>query len=222
MLDNKKAVIFDLDGTIVDSMWIWTTVDEEYMAKYHLAMPPHFHEQMEGMSYTETAQYFIDSFPSLNKTIDEVKNEWHEMVYEKYAHEVQLKAGVYNFITDIRERGLKCGIATSNGRALVDTVLYELKINHLFDAVRTSCEVSAGKPAPDVYLKVAEDLQVRPEHCLVFEDVPMGILAGRNAGMTVCGVDDSFSRHQEERKKSLADYYIYNYDDIRRKTYEVL
>ena len=104
----------------------------------------------------------------------------------------------------------------------METTLKALHIEELFDSVRTSCEVSAGKPAPDVYLKVAEDLQVNPENCLVFEDVPMGILAGKNAGMTVCGVDDEFSRPQEEKKKELADYYICDYDDIKNQTYEVL
>ena len=91
-----------------------------------------------------------------------------------------------------------------------------------FDVVRTACEVAKGKPAPDVYLLVAKELGVEPARCLVFEDVPMGILAGKNAGMKVCAVDDECSRPQEGRKRELADYYIYQYDDIRNETYEVL
>ena len=79
-----------------------------------------------------------------------------------------------------------------------------------------------GKPAPDVYLKAAESLQTSPENCLVFEDVPMGILAGKNAGMKVCAVEDEFSKVQEKKKRELADYYIQNYNDIQDKTYEVL
>ena len=86
--------------------------------------------------------------------------------------------------------------------------------------VRTGCEVKKGKPAPDVYLKVAEDLGVRPEECLVFEDVPKGIEAGRNAGMTVCAVDDAFSASDEKEKKEKADYFIRSYDEIQAKTYE--
>ena len=79
-----------------------------------------------------------------------------------------------------------------------------------------------GKPAPDIYLLVAETLGVKPEDCLVFEDVPMGILAGKNAGMKVCAVDDPFSRPQEDKKRELADYYIMDYEDIKNNTYEVL
>ena len=82
--------------------------------------------------------------------------------------------------------------------------------------------MAAGKPSPDVYLLVAKEMGVCPENCLVFEDVPMGILAGKNAGMRVCAVDDDFSRPQEEKKKKLADYYIQDYYDIKKETYEVL
>ncbi len=64
MLEHTKAVIFDLDGTLVDSMWVWTAIDEDYIRKYHLNPPEDFHEAMEGMSYTETAQYFLKIFPS--------------------------------------------------------------------------------------------------------------------------------------------------------------
>ncbi len=83
----------------------------------------------------------------------------------------------------------------------MDDTLEALKITSLFDSVRTACEVESGKPAPDVYLLVAKDMGVTPERCLVFEDVPMGILAGKNAGMKVCAVEDDFSKPQERKKR---------------------
>ena len=77
-----------------------------------------------------------------------------------------------------------------------------------------------GKPAPDIYLKVAGDLSVSPAQCLVFEDVPAGILAGKRAGMTVCAIDDEFSREMEEEKRQLADYFIYDYHQILKRKVE--
>ena len=77
-----------------------------------------------------------------------------------------------------------------------------------------------GKPAPDVYLKVAEDLQVDPRECLVFEDVPKGIEAGKKVGMTVCAVEDACSVSDEVEKREKADYFIRSYDEIKAKTYE--
>ena len=222
MLTNIDAVIFDIDGTLVDSMHVWTDIDDIFLEKYHLEEPENFHEGMEGKSYSETAQYFLDLFPELPHTKQELENEWHEMAFEIYTKELQLKKGAYDFIVDMHKAGIKLGIATSNSRDLAEGLLMNTGVWQYLDAVWTSDEAKAGKPAPDVYLKVAESLGVKPERCLVFEDVPNGILAGINAGMKVCAVEDPFSKPQEERKKELADYYIQDYDDIKNNTYEVL
>lgn len=220
MLTGKKAVIFDMDGTLVDSMWIWPEVDRIYMEKYGLTQPDTFHTDIEGMSYTETAQYFVDTFRTLNRTREQVMQEWREMTTDLYATRVFPKRGALEFLKAMKARGVLLGIATSNDRSIADAALNARDLAGYFDSVRTSCEVSAGKPAPDVYLKVAEDLRVDPRECLVFEDVPKGILAGKNAGMEVCAVDDEFSRPWDSEKRRLADYFIRDYYDIRDNTYE--
>ncbi|MBQ4560462.1 MAG: HAD family phosphatase [Tyzzerella sp.] len=222
MLTNIDAVIFDIDGTLVDSMHVWTDIDDIFLEKYHLVEPENFHEGMEGKSYSETAQYFLDLFPELPHTKEELEAEWHEMAFEIYTKELQLKKGAYDFILDMHKAGMKLGIATSNSRDLAEGLLMNTGVWQYLDAVWTSDEAKAGKPAPDVYLKVAESLSVKPERCLVFEDVPNGILAGKNAGMKVCAVEDPFSNPQITRKKELADYYIQDYDDIKNNTYEEL
>lgn len=222
MLDDIEAVIFDMDGTLIDSMWIWPSIDEDFFEKYHLVAPEHFHEDIEGMSYTEVVHFFLDVFPTLKRTPQQIMDEWTEMAHDRYIHQAPLKAGAWEFILEMKRQGKKLGIATSNGRVLVEDTLKSLRVAKYFDVVRTACEAGKGKPAPDVYLMVAYELGVSPKRCLVFEDVPMGILAGKNAGMKVCAIDDEFSRIQEEKKKSLADYYIRDYDDIRNETYEVL
>ena len=222
ILKDIKAVIFDMDGSLVDSMWIWPEVDEEYFVKYGLTKPEGFYEEMEGKSYTEVAQLYLDTFPKLPCTIDEIKQEWNDMTYEKYCTEVPLKPGAREMIETLYAQGVRFGIASSNSIDLVKAVIRALGVEQYFDSIHTSCEVRTGKPAPDVYLLAARDLQIAPEHCLVFEDVPMGILAGKNAGMRVCAVDDRFSKNLEEKKRSLADYYIKDYYDIINHTYEVL
>ena len=220
MLTGKKAVIFDMDGSLVDSMWIWPEVDRIYMEKYGLEQPADFHKAIEGKSYTETAQYFVDTFHDLHRSVEQVKEEWKEMTMELYSTKVLPKPGAVEFLKAMKGRGVLLGIATSNDRVLAEAALKAQGMFGYFDSVRTSCEVAAGKPAPDVYLKVAEDLRVSPSTCLVFEDVPNGILAGKNAGMEVCAVDDEFSRPDEQEKKRLADYFIHDFNDIFRHTYE--
>ncbi len=222
MIEEIDAVIFDMDGTLIDSMWIWPSIDEVYLKKYNLVEPENFHEDIEGMSYTEVSRYFLKAFPTLTCTQQEIMDEWTGMARERYMTKAPFKEGVREFILEMRRQGKKIGIATSNGRTLTEDTLGALHAAELFDVIRTACEVGKGKPAPDVYLSVAKEMGVEPGRCLVFEDVPMGILAGKNAGMKVCAVDDEFSRYQEEKKRSLADYYIYSYEDIKNETYEVL
>lgn len=213
MLENIKAVIFDLDGTLVDSMGIWKQIDIEYLAKYNIALPDDLQSSIEGMSFTETANYFKERF-QIPEEIHEIKATWNEMTYKKYKNEVPLKEGTREFLNMLKSRDIKMGIATSNSRELVEVVIKSLQIDSFFDAVHTSCEVEKGKPSPDIYLLVSEKLGVAPTECLVFEDVPQGIMAGKNAGMKVCAVDDEYSRALEEEKRKLADYFIESFQEL--------
>ena len=214
MLTNKKAVIFDLDGTLVDSMWMWKAIDIEYLGRFGLDLPPSLQKDIEGMSFSEIAVYFKETF-QIPDTLEEIKATWNRMAYDKYTKEVPLKKGVQKFLDYCKENRILLGIATSNSRELVDATLKAVNIKEYFACVMTACEVAKGKPAPDIYLAVAEKLQAEPSRCLVFEDIEMGIMAGKNAGMEVCAVEDEFSMNQIEAKKKLADYYIKDYFDIK-------
>lgn len=212
-LNQKKAVIFDLDGTLVDSMWMWKNIDVEYLARYGLECPEDLQKEIEGMSFSETAVYFKERF-RLDDSLEEIKGAWVQMSIEKYRNEVPLKPGARDFLDYISGCGMLAGIATSNSQVMVDAVLDALDIRRYFNVVATACEVAAGKPAPDIYLNVAGRLNVAPEDCIVFEDVPAGILAGKNAGMTVFAVEDEFSMGMREEKEQLADYYIRDYFEL--------
>lgn len=213
ILDGKKAIIFDLDGTLVDSMWMWKKIDIEFLGRYGYECPPELDKVIEGMSFSETAVYFKERF-HLPLSLGEIKAIWTEMSIDKYRHQVPAKKGVMEFLAYVKEKNIVCGIATSNGREMVDAVMESLGMKPYFQTVVTACEVKAGKPEPDIYLKVARDLEKDPGECLVFEDVPAGILAGKRAGMTVCAVDDAFSRDMEKEKRDMADYFIMDYFEI--------
>ena len=221
MLRDKKAVIFDLDGTLTDSMWVWTDIDRDFFAARGMEMPDALQEDIEGMSFSETAAYFVETF-SLPETVDELKEVWNGMAMEKYANVLPLKPGAMEFLQYLKQQGIKMGISTSNSNLLLDVFLKARKLDGYIDAVTTGCDVCKGKPAPDVYLKTAEKLGVDPADCLVFEDIPMGIMAGKSAGMKVCAIEDDYSANLVEQKKELADYYISDYRQIMEHTYEVL
>ncbi|MCR5109213.1 MAG: HAD family phosphatase [Lachnospiraceae bacterium] len=221
MLNGIEAVLFDLDGTLVDSMWMWKQIDIEYLNMKQVEMPKDLQRSIEGRSFYETAVYFRERF-NLKDSLEEIMACWNEMARVKYANEVFLKKGVRSFLDHLREKKIKTGIATSNSLLLTETALEANNIRDYFDVIIPGHRDINGKPAPDVYLLAAKKLNIRPEKCLVFEDLKAGIQAGRAAGMKVCAVHDDFSLYQEDEKRRLADYYIYDYSGITNGDYEVL
>jgi len=221
MLENIEAIIFDLDGTLVDSMWMWGAIDIEYLEKYNHQPPKELEDTIAGMSFSEVAVYFKEQF-GIPDSIETIQQEWVDMARDKYINEAMLKPGAGKFIEYLKGTDIKIGIASSNSSELVREALVARGIADAFTEVRTCCEVDSGKPAPDIYLFVAKLLGVDPTNCLVFEDIPMGIMAGKSAGMKVCAVQDDFSAHQEVEKRELADYYIDSFDKILDNSYEVL
>ncbi|SES99108.1 HAD family hydrolase [[Clostridium] polysaccharolyticum] len=214
MLDTIQAVIFDMDGTLIDSMWIWRNIDIEYLGRFQIPLPEDLQGQIEGMSFSETAAYVKERF-SISHSVDKIKQDWNQMAWDKYENEVPVKDGVIPFLKYLKERGVKMGVATSNSVELAKMVLEKRGLAPYFDAIHTSCEVAHGKPYPDIYEFVAEKLGATPEHCLVFEDVIQGIMAGKSANMKVCAVYDSYSEAQDEEKKRLADYYINSFEELK-------
>ena len=213
MWKDKDAVIFDLDGTLVDSMWMWRQIDIEFLGERGFALPEDLQQKIEGMSFRETAVYMQERF-QLKETVEELMDIWNKMAFEKYKNEVPLKRGIQKFLEHLKENQIKMGIATSNSPLLVETVLKAQGIFEYFDSIHTANEVEKGKPAPDIYLLVAKDLGVEPEKCLIFEDIVQGIMAGKNAGMTTCAVYDDYSKNDDANKRATADYYIEDYEQI--------
>ena len=208
-----EAIISDLDGSMVDSMWIWRDIDIEYLGKFGISLPKNLQSCIEGMSFSETAAYFKERF-QLPCTLDEIKADWNRMAKDKYTYEVPIKEGVPELLEYCKESGIKLGIATSNSRELVEALVSAHHYTSYFDCIMTACDVSIGKPAPDIYLAVAKALCVSPENCLVFEDIIPGIQAGLSAGMKVCAVYDKYSEHQDEEKHRMADYYTYHFREL--------
>lgn len=211
MIKEKfDAVIFDLDGTLVDSMWVWDKIDEAFLASHNIEKPNDMNEDLEGKGFTETAIYFKERF-NLEMSVEEIKACWNEMAWDFYTHKVPLKHGVKEFLEWLSVQNIKMGIASSNSIELITAVLKALEVESYFTHIKTSCEVGKGKPFPDIYLKVAEELGVEPERCLVFEDIPNGVRAGKSAGMTVWAVEDGQENELRVDLIKLADRFVKDY-----------
>lgn len=213
LLKDRKAVLFDLDGTLVDSMWVWRNIDIDFLSAIGQELPADLQKCIEGMSFTETAEYFKKRF-SIDDDVEEIKKKWNQMAYDKYTSEVKLKKGAKEFLARLKSDGIRIGIASSNSVTLIEGALKAEGVLEYFDAITTGCEAGAGKPAPDIYLLAAKKVGIAPSECLVFEDIPMGIMAGNSAGMTTVAVEDDYSHGMRKEKERLAKYFIEDYTEI--------
>lgn len=211
--DNIQAVIFDLDGTLVDSMWVWKQIDVDYLGKFGIDLPDDLQSSLDGMSFSETADYVKARF-DIPDSIEKIKQDWIDMTFDYYRNHVDLKNGALEFLKGLKERKIKTGIATSNSVELLHTVLESLNIENYFDSVHVACEVPKGKPAPDIYLLVASDLKTDPANILVFEDIRQGIEAAHSAGMLACGIYDLTSHERGHFIEEISDYYINDFTEL--------
>ena len=213
MLTNIKAAIFDMDGTLIDSMWVWDSIDSVYLEKRGFSVPLNLRSDIIHLSFEETALYFKNKF-NLTDSIEEIQDEWNSLAYIEYANNVKLKPYAKEYLVSLKNQGIKLSIATSNCMMLLETVLKKYNIYELFDCITTTDEVARGKDFPDVYLLSAKKLQVRPEQCIVFEDILPAVLGAKSAGMKVVGVHDSYSEYQMDDIIEKADVYIHGYNEL--------
>ena len=205
-----KAVIFDLDGTLIDSMGIWLQVDKEYLEKRNIPVPDDlFKDVPEGNSFNEICLYFKDKF-QLPDSIEEIGNEWIEMVAEHYKINIKLNDGAEELIKYLYDQNVKIAIGTSNTKYLAETVLKANGVLQYFDSIVAGCEEIKGKPFPDIFLKAAEELGIDPKNCLVIEDTIYGVRAAHNGGMDAFAIFDDNDTHDIEKLKSEADFYAEN------------
>ena len=167
MLTNIKGVIFDLDGTLVDSMWVWTQIDVDYLRMKGHSMPKNLRNEIVHLSFSQTAVYFKEKF-NLDDSIEKISEDWHDMAFNHYSNNVKLKLGVKDFLNMLKSLKIKIALATSNSIPLLEACLKNNEIYDYFDSITTTDEVSTGKDCPDVYLLAANKLGIHPKDCLVF------------------------------------------------------
>jgi HAD superfamily hydrolase (TIGR01509 family) len=213
LLQNIKAAIFDLDGTLVDSMGIWSKIDIEFLQKRGLEVPSDLREHIEHLSFIDTAKYFKDRF-GLNETIEDIMAEWNEMAYYEYTNTVKLKQGAKEYLDCLKAKGIKIALATSNSHVLLESVLKNNEVFDYFESITTTIEVDRGKNHPDIYLLSSKKMGVSPEECIVFEDILPAVIGAKSAGMRVVGICDIHSKHQWDAIAKTADYFIHEYKDL--------
>lgn len=213
MFSNIKGAIFDLDGTLIDSMWIWEEIDNTYLSSKGIPVPENLKNEINHLSYEQTAIYFKNRF-KLNESVEDILNTWHQMSYSYYSKNVKLKKGVIEFLEFLKSQNIKIGLATSNSRILLDAALKCTNIAKYFNSITLTAEVNYGKNHPDVYLLAAKKLGISPSECIVFEDIIEAVKGAKAAKMKVVAIYDKAAEYQKEELINTADMYIYNFKEL--------
>ena len=203
-LQHIQGAIFDLDGTLLDSMWVWAEIDRRFLSKRGFAVPPDYLAAVNGLDFIQAARYTVDRF-GLDETPETLVAEWSETARAAYAQEIGLKPFAADYLRALHSRGVKLGIATSAAPELYVPALTRGGVFDLFSAATLTKEVSRGKAFPDIYIETAARLNLSPAECAVFEDISIGVRSAKAGGFLAVGV---FDRYADADTPRYADIYI--------------
>ena len=205
-----KGAIFDFDGTLVDSMFIWDTFGEDYLRTLGKEPRENLTETFKTFTLEQAAEYYREHY-GVSLSVGEIVDGVNEMVSEIYRTKVALKNGVLEFLRDLRSKGVNMCVATVTDRPIVEDVLKKLGIRDFFTEIFTCAEIGYNKETPHIYRAALEVLGTSKEETVVFEDALHALTTAKNDGFTVAAVYDKHEAKQIEMR-SEADYYISDYE----------
>ena len=193
-LKNIEGAVFDLDGTLLDSSWVWEKVDEKFLGDRGFQVPDDYVDEISPLGAERAAVYTIERF-GLNEDKNDIVREWIEMAKKEYATEVVCKPYAKEFLEELHKLNIKMAVATSSDRELFMKTLEREGILKYFQKIVTVDEVERGKGYPDIYEEAARRIKVNPHKCLVFEDILAGVTGASLGEFNVVAVFDEKSKH---------------------------
>ena len=205
-----KAIIFDMDGVVIDSEPLWEKSEKILIGNYGMDYKTDYRDKILGLNQSDSARLMKETF-NLELTIQEIIQKRLEILLSLYKNELKLIDGIEKILYE-SSKNFKVGLASSSPREIIDFVLDKFEINKYFQSVVSGDCTNNGKPDPDIYLEAAKQLKTKPENCIAIEDSINGVLSAKNAGMYCIAIPD---KRLERKKYKMADLIVDNISEIR-------
>lgn len=212
-IKNIQGAIFDLDGTLLDSMHIWSDIGLLFLKNKGIEPPEGIEDQFVKMSMVQAAEYYIKNIDP-TATVMDIVNEVNALVQDFYFNEVIKKDGVEEFLEFLKNINVKMCVATATDKHLVEKALERNGIREYFSEIFTCSSVGAGKDKPVIYNTALEHLGTQKENTYVFEDALYAIETANKAAYNIVGIKDISEKADPEDVKKFCDYYINDYTEI--------
>lgn len=208
-----RGIIFDLDGTLLDSMPMWHELDRRFLREHHIEPPEDISEIVKKMTVEQSAAYFVERF-ALPVTPQEVCIRIEELAEEAYRYELLLKEGAEQFLSNVSRMEIPCAVASVTYPKLLDAVLDRLNIRRFFQVVMTPPPNSNGKHTPDFYMEVLRKLALSPAETVIIEDALYAAETAVSAGFYTIGMKDALAPDDWEQLERICHQTISSWDDL--------
>ena len=212
-MNSFGAAIFDLDGTLLDSLDLWKNIDAEFFAGRGLVCPLDYGTAISGLSPLETAVYTKERF-GFKESPEEINAIWLKMSRDAYRYTIPLKSGAGEYLKVLKERGIKLAVATALDEMTFTPALRRLGIYDMFDAFTSLYDCDSKKESGEIYRLAASKLLSLPNDCAVFEDIPQGILGAQRQGMRAYLVYDKRNAALLRACPVRPDGVIYDFNSL--------
>lgn len=205
-------LIFDLDGTLIDSNGVWVEVDKTFLARRGA---PYTQAYYEGVAHTilQNCAIFTKEYLGLSESCEEIIAEWMDLAAGQY-HHVPLKPGVREYLERCKNAGHRMAVFTACVPEHCQAAMDAHNLWPYFEQVIYAQELGVDKRSPEIFRRVAEMLGVTPRECVLFDDSLTACKAAKAAGMTVVGVYDAFFRDSKPDMREICDQYISSFIDL--------
>lgn len=213
-LTGIKACIFDMDGTLIDSLGIWHEIDINFFRKRNMPVPPDYEKKIAHMNFMQMAEMTKRDY-HIKESAEEIAQSWIDDSVYAYQKTIPAKPYAKECLAYLKSKGIHLSLATTNRKDLYEPCLERLDMFQYFDSCVNVNDIGSTKSEPKIYLLLAEKMGCRPEEVIVFEDILRALKTAHDAHFKTAWVYDPHSEADRKEILSFADFYISSYQNIK-------